>query len=138
MVDDFFVQIKNLTSLRIDLLEISKLILYNLRTHENIQNIRKKRIEKNNELKEDIKELIFIQTRLAEKLPHKSLLDEAIQELKKANKKTTGKKTKKTETPKTKLEEVQKKIEQRTMPKEQVDKIGLALAKIEEKLRNLN
>ena len=128
MSEDFFIQIKNLTAPRIDLLETSKLVLESMRVYEKIFESRAKKIKATKELKEQIKELLFLHTRLLEKLPHQNLVSEPI---KKESKSTKGRK-------KSTTKKQVKKAEVPVIDDQNVDKIGQALSEIESKLKQLN
>ena len=52
-----------------------------MKLYEDVQEIRKRRVDTITELKADVKELAFLETRLNEKLPHQHLLSEAVKKI---------------------------------------------------------
>lgn len=135
-MDKFFVQIKNVSGTRVTLLESSKLVLHSMKIENKINLIRKEKSELINNLREDIKEISFLLTRLKEHLPHSELLEEAKKEKEKETKKPSKKKTTTKKTP-AKTKAVPKK------PKKEFDAsddndISAALASIEKKLNQIN
>lgn len=135
MEETFFVRIDDPNSIRIKLLESSKLILHTIKIEQKLQNIRKRKIEEISKLKSQTKELEFLMSRFEELLPHQELFKKEVETIKKSLKKTMEVKAKKG-----KEKEPEKKTKIVELPKEkskEVDKISSALAEIEKKLRSL-
>lgn len=134
MEETFFVKINEPNTLRITLLESSKLILHTIRIEKKLEDIRKRKISEINNLKTQAKELEFLLSRLEELLPHQELLKNEVQKIKKSLKTVSQKKGKKTKTnPQEELVKLSKKID----ASQETDKISLALSEIEKKIRAL-
>jgi len=98
MTDPFFVRIDDVNSIKISVLESSKIILMNLQIEQKIERIRERKLNKINELKTQIRELTFLATKLEELLPYKDLFKNEVAQIKKQVKgkvETKGKTNKK-------------------------------------------
>jgi hypothetical protein len=140
MEETFFVKIDDPNSIRIKLLESSKLILHTIRIEKKLEDIRKRKLSQITVLKTHTKELEFLMARFEELLPHQELFKKEVDTIKKSLKKTVEVKDKKVKGKVVEAKEVQVKSKIVEMSKEkpkEVDKISSALAEIEKKLRSL-
>ncbi|MGE0793247.1 MAG: hypothetical protein AB7V77_03670 [Candidatus Woesearchaeota archaeon] len=127
MSESVFVRIDNVNDKRIILLESSKLTLQCLQIQQKILDLRNQKSEEFKQLKSQIKELTFLTSKLQEKFPHIEFLEKEI------------KPSKVVQTKKTKKNMSKQKIEVKAIKQiSKSDKIEMALAEIEKKLKSLN
>jgi len=133
MTDPYFVCVKEPDQVRINLLESSKFILHTLRINQKITNIREKKISYIQELKNNIKELSLLLTKLESLMPHHELFKKEIEDMKKALAKHPKKISKKSVNTKPAHS-----VSSVNTNSSELDKINKALADIEKKLNGIN
>jgi len=136
----FYVKIEKPREFRRDVLEGSKKIITCLQSYRQLLAVREQKNALLNQLRNDMKELGLLISKLDKLLPEKHLREEALAKKKVVKKKATTRE-KKTTTKKTRVKKNdQKKSKEEQQPVtsvSEVDKLNQALASIEEKLSQL-
>ena len=117
---EFYVGIKNSTSLRRNLLESSKSVIMSLENFERIKQIESEKTELKEKLKNDVKELKMLFSKLEKSMP-----EEISQSLPKKEIKPVQKQTLRKQNPRTEFED------------KEIEKLNKHLSMIEERLAKL-
>ena len=128
--DSYFVSIKNPTDTRRHLLESTKKSLVALQNYHRLLVIRQEKQRHFDTLKQSIKELLYLDSKLDEKLPDYN--PEIMNEFKQSSGKTAAKKPKKASS------QAEHKSDTVKREKTELEKLEESLSSIEEKLKTLN
>lgn len=133
--ETYFVSIKSPLELRRQILECTKKTIHSLQSYQKIILIRQQKIKEMENLKNSLKELMYLNKKLNEKLPEYNYndvlgIEEREAQIEKVEKRPIGKPT----------VNIPSKLQPKIVPREktELEKLEDSLASIEGKLKNLN